>query len=142
VTDILGDLVIRKAGPDTWELVSPIEARLDSGRIVTVDRGFVCDFGSIPSVFRGVVAPLGSVSDLAWLVHDRIYWGHRDSGETHWTRLGADDAMLELLLWLGTPAHIAYGSWTAVRAGALMSWLNPTERIDFAMREDHEFLDQ
>ena len=142
MTQIIGQIDVRKASDTTFRLLSPVEFQLNSGRIVIAERGFTFDGGSIPSIFRSIVCPFGSAADAAWLCHDRIYAGHRDLSEQRFTRLQADEAMLELLLYLNVPDHISYGAYTAVRAGALDSWWTEEERTEWESREDHEFLDQ
>jgi hypothetical protein len=139
VTIVNGSLVIRKEGPNRWSFMSPMLATLDNGRLIEIETGFTCDFGSIPDPFRVIVPPLGSVSDVAWGFHDKLYKMSRE-GDRNWTRAEADDAMLELLLYLGTPEHIAWGAWTAVRAGAGSTWgvSRPTPHPD----PYDEFLDQ
>ena len=139
---ILGALDIRKHGDTRFKLLSPVEFQLDNGKIVIAERGFIYDSGSIPPPFRTIVCPFGTRADLAWLCHDRIYYGHRDKDEHNFTRLEADSAMLELLIYLEVPDYIAYGAYTAVRAGALESWMNPQEHEEWERKEDHEYLDQ
>ena len=142
MTQILGSLDLHKASDDEFTLLSPVEFQLDSGRIVIAERGFTFDGGSVPAPLRSIVCPFGSAADMAWLCHDRLYWGHRENAETSWTRLEADDAMLELHHHLRVPEHIAHGSWTAVRAGGRSSWMTAYEKLEWDYREGHEYLDQ
>lgn len=128
MTAVIGELDLRKKGATHWTHLSPIEFQLDSGKVVICEKGFTLDFGSIPRLFWSITPPIGTIADLAWDIHDRIYWGHRENGETNFTRLEADNAMLELHHHLGTSELVAHGSWTAVRGGGQLSWMNPAER--------------
>ena len=142
MTSIIGELDWRKDGDSHVKLLSPIEYQLDCGRIVMAERGFRYDGGSIPPPFRSLVCPFGSAADHGFCLHDRLYKGHRDLQERSFTRLQADEAMLEVFLHCGVPSHIAYGVYTGVLAGGLAAWQTEAEKIQWDMHEDKTFLDQ
>jgi hypothetical protein len=142
MTQIIGELDMRKDGDEHVKLLSPMEFQLNCGRIVMCERGFRFDGGSIPAPFRAIVCPFGSRADRGWLLHDRIYFGHRNLHEQQFTRLQADEAMLEMLLYLDVGEHIAYGAYAAVRGGGLTSWQTEEEKLEWGVRENHEYLDQ
>jgi len=142
MTNIIGHLDWRKTGDDEVTLLSPIEYQLDSGRIVICERGFKYDGGSVPRPFHSLVCPFGTAADSGFCLHDRLYYGHRDLSEQQFTRLQADEAMLEMFLHCDVPDHIAYGVYTGVRAGGLAAWQTEAERIEWNAADNHEWLDQ
>ena len=50
--------------------------------------------------------------------------------------------MLELLNHLSVSEHIAYGAYTAVRAGGLSAFQTEAEKEAWNATDDHEWLDQ
>jgi hypothetical protein len=130
MTAILGPLHLAKVDDTHFGVLSPIEFRLDSGKIVMAEVGFGYDGKSGAKMMDAIVPPFGSRGDMAWLLHDRIYFGHRELGETNFTRAEADAAMKEVLVYLGVEEYIIHGSYAAVRAGGLESWMNLAERAE------------
>ena len=118
----------RKKGDEELALLSPIEYRLNSGKILIAETGFAYDGKSGPRLSDALIAPFGTRADHAWAFHDRGYYGHKILGETDWTRKEVDDGMKELLLFLGVePVTVEVVYW-AVRAGALESWETEAEK--------------
>ena len=138
--EILGELIIKKAGDSEWELQSPIEFRLANGRIAIAQKGFTLDFGST-GIFGGASPPLGSGADWGYCLHDLLYASHR-AGDTTWTRKDADAAMREMHLFKGVSPILCEAIHAAVRAGGLSAWQTEEEREAWNMTNQHEFMDQ
>jgi Protein of unknown function (DUF1353) len=83
---------------------------------VTVPKGFVTDFASIPRVFWSLLRPDGDYTYPA-IIHDFLYWQH------HLPRATADEifrfAMQDFHIDQSTVAVI----YNAVRLGAGKAWL-------------------
>ena len=118
----------RKKSDEELALLSPIEYRLNSGKILIAETGFAYDGKSGPGLSDALIAPFGTRADHAWAFHDRGYYGHRELGETDWTREEVDDGMLELLLFLEVDEIEARMMWVVVRAGGLASWETEAEK--------------
>ena len=59
---------------ENWVLLQPLEYRIkDINEIITVPRGFVTDFASVPRAFCHILTPHGKHSRAA-IVHDYLYW--------------------------------------------------------------------
>lgn len=93
-----------------------------SGVTVTVPRGFVSDFASIPAAFRSILSPIGQHGRAA-IIHDYLYW------QQECTREQADRIMLLAM----TESGVSYAErrviyWTLRRLG-LNAWVdNDQER--------------
>jgi hypothetical protein len=141
MTEILGKLQWEKSGDEHVILLSPIEYRLNSGKILIAEKGFRYDGKSGAKVFDAVIPPFGSRGDHAFCFHDRGYYGHRVLEETNFTREEVDDGMLEILLYLKVNEVKARAVWSVVRAGGEASWMNPVEQLAMADDGDQEFRD-
>lgn len=101
----------------SWALLEDVVYRIGSSEIsLTVPRGFVTDFASIPQLFWSTgLAPDGRYSKAA-LIHDYLYWTQRC------TRRQADNILLIAMKEseVGRAARtLIYG---AVRLGGAGAW--------------------
>lgn len=127
MTDIYGTLEIMKLPDGKWELLSSPIFLLNSGKTIKPIPGFVYDGGSVPQVFWSIgLTPVGTNADMAFLLHDWLYAQSRNGSE-HFTRMEADNAMLEIMEFSGVPEHIAIGAWCVVRAASGEYWGKPGE---------------
>ena len=82
-----------------WRLMRTLTYRVNSGRgqlSISVPRGFITDFASIPRVFWRVILPTGRHREAA-VVHDYLY----AVGDRH--KAVADAIFLEAMTVLGVP---------------------------------------
>lgn len=77
--------------PYLWMLTEEIRVLLSDGKILTIPKGFVTDFASIPQVFWSVLPPIGP-ANIAFIIHDYLYQQRDERG-----RKFADD---EMLFWM------------------------------------------
>lgn len=94
---------------DRWSYLETWQFHSETGLIVRVPKGFICDLDSVPripfiySLFKNrCVAAPGA--------HDWTY-----VKRTTYTQKEADDLMLEIALWEGTPEKYIQPMYRAVR---------------------------
>ncbi len=101
-----------KNGRQLWKLVEPLEFSLtlnDAGGLaVTVPRGYVTDFASVPRLFWFIVPPTGAWCPAA-VVHDYLYQVPTCS------RFLADAVFREAMHQLGVPFWRRVMMYYAVR---------------------------
>lgn len=101
-----------------WRLIRPLIYRVHSGRgqlSITVPRGFVTDFASIPRVFWRVILPTGSHREAA-VIHDYLY----AVGDRH--KAVADAIFLEAMTVLGVPRWRRWAMFFAVLCFGWHAW--------------------
>lgn len=76
--------------PDCFWLNEDMTVTLSTGQTITIERGFVTDFASVPGVLWGIFRPIGD-HNLADVVHDWLYTNHIMS------RAAADAEFLTLM---------------------------------------------
>jgi hypothetical protein len=82
---------------------------------VTVPRGFVTDFASVPRLFWSLVPPDGAYAHAA-VVHDYLYWAQTTK------RTVADEIFLRAMNDLKVSPVIASGIHSAVNAFGASAW--------------------
>jgi hypothetical protein len=111
-----GALETRRLSDGTRELLADLTIELAEDEAITVPRGFVTDYSSIPWIFRFIVR--WSKVDIAGVVHDWLYYtGSRSQAEADrlWrliARAGQHRANA-LQAWLG---------WLGLRIGGWCAW--------------------
>jgi len=103
------------------QLCADYNVRLNDGSIVSVPRGFVTDFASIPRIFWNILPPFGDYSPAA-VVHDWLYSLGVD-GELG--RKYADNAFLELMTRAGETWWKRTAMYQAVRMFGGGAWGHP-----------------
>ena len=100
-----------------WRLVEPFEYRIDDDPLhkITVPKGFVTDFASIPRVFWRLLPPWGRYGKAA-VIHDWLY------GQGIGNRERADLIFLEAMEVLGVKAWKRNCMYWAVRHFAGFAW--------------------
>lgn len=111
------------ADGNEWVLVEPLRYSIrDSGLVITVPKGFVTDFASIPRMFWAVLIPTGRYGRAA-IVHDYLYW------EQSCTREQADRILLLGMTESGVDRVKRDTIFAAVRLAGNATWLaNAEER--------------
>lgn len=102
----------------SWVLLEPLTyevGELGSADVITVPRGFVTDFASVPRLLW-VLFPRQGFHQNAAVVHDWLYWSHSRS------RRASDYVFLEGMGVLGTLISAQYLMFWAVRAFGWMAW--------------------
>lgn len=84
-------------------------------RSITVPRGYITDFASVPKIFRGIVSNIGGYNCIS-LLHDYLYTTHLTG------RVEADFILGCLTHEFGLSYFKSYLVWTAVRVGAWYAW--------------------
>ena len=101
-----------------WKLVKPFSYHVGSKHsrhIISVPKGFVTDFASVPQ-FLWSWLPFWGKFGKAAVIHDFIYQTHCK------TRREADDIFLEAMLVGGTKRWKAKLMYYGVRAFGWMAW--------------------
>lgn len=100
-----------------WMLVEDFNYILGSTRVsITVPKGFVTDFASIPQAFWGFgFSPNGKYSRAA-IVHDYLYWSQGC------TRSEADNILLIAMKESAVPTATRDAIYQGVRIGGSSSW--------------------
>jgi len=112
-----GSLETRRLRDGTRELLADLTIQLSEDTAITVPRGFVTDYSSIPWIFRFIVR--WSKVDIAGVVHDWLYYTGRCSqaeADRLWrliARAGKHRAnrLQAWLCWIG----LRLGGWWAWR---------------------------
>ena len=100
-----------------WMLVEPVDYSVgNSGVIITVPKGFVTDFASIPQpLWSFGLSPFGRFSRAA-IVHDYLYW------KQDCTREQADNLLLIAMKESGVNKSQQSEIFLGVRAGGESAW--------------------
>ncbi len=126
--------LVVEANPDSkgWTLYKSFTYHIGSEfsrNYITVPRGFVTDFASIPNPLRGLIPQWGRYGKAA-VVHDYLYhWWVRDSDNNFspvMSRLEADNIFLEAMVVLEVPKWQRTIMWLAVRTFGGLAWGNGT----------------
>lgn len=106
-----------------WMLGAPLQYRPgNSNRSVTVPKGFVHDFASVPAIATPFVPKHGPYNRAA-IVHDFLYWA------APCTRLEADNLFLISMIEAGVAPWRRWGIYRAVRLAGWSPWSsNKAER--------------
>lgn len=120
-------------GHQTWKVIRGFAFQSKTGRRIYVPKGFQCDLASIPSVLQSFVSKVGYWSQGA-VVHDLLYFNHRNGYDNVITRLEADRLLREACTVRANDWRVPRNErktaliYRAVRAGGLLSWETPDER--------------
>lgn len=88
-----------------------------SGNTITVPKGFVTDFASVPRVFWNIYPRWGKYGNAA-VIHDYLYW------EQIFSRKKSDDIFLEGMEVLGVSYFDRKIIYNIVRLFSWISWKN------------------
>ncbi len=102
--------------PLTWEC-----DYLGSGLIVTIEKGFVSDGGTIPRIWWGVFPPWGDIRTRATILHDYLTTKRKNGVPIVGceTRAACDWQFYLALKALGSSEFDARFHWLIVRLGSL-----------------------
>lgn len=109
-----------------WEIMNPILVLLTNGDYVTIPRGFVTDFASVPKIFWSVVSSIGKFN-LAAIIHDYIYTEQPKAfaaiSQMKYDRKFADDEFLAWMHYCSPDTRIRnYIMYYAVRIFGQKRW--------------------
>jgi hypothetical protein len=139
-------LVIREIGYERWAVVEPFRFTSKTGIVVDVPVGFETDLASVPAWLRSLVSKIGYWSQPA-VVHDLLYYNHRNGVDATISRKQADKILLEGCRLKEDEYNVPLSDrrneliYTAVTAGGLITWERSDERAERLDRGDDEFLD-
>jgi len=120
-------LIVKVLDEHKFELFKPFTFHLDSKyskRAITVPKGFVTDFASIPKRLWSILPPYGKYTKAA-VLHDSLYRYHGFvSGDQYisYTRKESDQIFLDAMKVLGVPALTRGIMYNAVRWFARGAW--------------------
>lgn len=100
-----------------YRLLQAAEIHIEPIVQLTIPKGYVTDFATVPRIFWSIVPPIGKHNPAA-LVHDYLYDNRLG------TRLQADHIFLNVMLHYGVPKITAYIMYYAVRIGGRKWWKN------------------
>ena len=119
-----------------WELIEPFEYHVgskESNEIITVPKGYVTNFASIPQIFWNILPPVGTYGKAA-VIHD---WLYQNNGKivlmtksgNYWlvkqyTRKQCDDIFLEAMVVLKTGRLARWMIYSHVRWWGWIVWNN------------------
>ena len=119
----IGPLALQRFRDPIYVLVTPIGWRPNGAdgklQAVTVPRGFVTDFASIPKVFWSALPADGTLAYAA-VIHDYMYWAQSTDRET------ADNIFREILLELKVSSSTVSILYNAVRFFGNSAWVANT----------------
>jgi hypothetical protein len=126
-------LLIEEVGYEKWSVEKEFSFESDTGLVVTVQKGFICDLASVPALAQCIVSKLGYWTQPA-VVHDMLYYRHRNRMDSNVTRLQADRILLEGCKLKAHEYHVPdleRRDWIifgGVIAGGLETWETPEEK--------------
>ena len=77
-----------KNGKD-WKLYLPFSydiGKKGSGDRITVPRGFMTDYASVPHIFWAFIPPWGKYGKAA-IIHDHLYQTHSENNQNLWQKI-------------------------------------------------------
>lgn len=107
--DFRDPLILEYIDGSNWRLQEAFTYQSEHVGLISVPRGFVTDFASIPRFFWRILPPTGKYGKAA-VVHDWLYRSKRVE------RKVADLVFLEAMTDLGVPAWQRNVMYAAVRA--------------------------
>jgi hypothetical protein len=115
VNSATGTSLCNRSGRRLFKLLSTLQYRTWQGWVLTIDPGFITDFGSVPRIPL-IFDLLGDITYEPYVIHDMLYTTH------YLTRLEADRVLQEALLAVGVPKWKASLIYFGVRIGGASSW--------------------
>lgn len=134
IAHFTGPLITEQIEHARWKTTQPFTFVAGETFIVSVGAGFETDMASVPAIAQGIIPRWGYWAQAA-VVHDLLYYRHRNGLDSTFTRRDADRILLEgckvKAADFGVPDRVRrdwliYG---AVVAGGIESWETPKERI-------------
>jgi len=123
MTDIVGDIAVRKIAAKRFMLLDSVTIQLDDKYVISIPEGFVYDSGSVPFFFHTTHGcPFGTKADYGYLAHDFLYSRAR-MGVADMSRQYADRAMREIHRARGMGVLRSGSIYRAVRAFAGKNWV-------------------
>lgn len=111
-----------KKKPWRFVLLKSVTVVLSNGDYITIPRGYVTDFASVPRGLRGIVSTVGN-HKLAVLIHDWLY------DKRLYTRKFADEEMARWLKDIGCSDAKTYAMYYAVVIRGQKWWDRDTMTI-------------
>jgi len=108
MAEFLTKLDVEEVSDSTWMVMSPLVFRTDYDQIVTVPKGFVTDFASVPRLPL-IFTLFGDTAHAAAVVHDYLY------SETNFPRAAADSIFLSAMKAKNVAAWRSFPMYLGVR---------------------------
>jgi hypothetical protein len=104
-------------GRGIWKLTSDYRYQSDIlGKVITVEKGFLTDFASVPRV-PGAYLLFGDTSHEAAVIHDWLFHHHEVCDEQT-----ANKVLLEAMVVEGIPTWRRWGIYLGVAIGGESGW--------------------
>lgn len=120
----IGALHVTRFKDPTYIVTKPISWVPNAGQPsyakVTVPKGFVTDFASIPQVFWSLLRPDGDYTYAA-IIHDYLYWTQKRSREE------CDEILKLAMEDFGVASSKVFAIHKAVRVGGASAWSDNSE---------------
>lgn len=123
---ILGRIIVEKVNAREWKLHNKLVYHVgskDSEETITVPKGFVTDFASVPRAFWWLFPPDGKWTGGA-IIHDWLYY-NRGAVEVIYSRKECDGIFLEAMAVLSVPRWKRVTMHGAVRSFGWIPWSKP-----------------
>lgn len=119
----LGELDVRDLGNYSVRLLEDLTYHRVTGEVITIPRGFVTDYASVPRLLWNIIPPHGPAAKPA-VIHDFLYSKQGDIGNGHpvRSRLECDLIFLEVMSLLGFKLWKRRAMYRGVRIGGWYGW--------------------
>lgn len=124
-------LIVSKINNGSWKTYRRFTYYIDyvGGDSITVPKGFITDFASIPRMFWIILPPDGEYTQAA-VLHDYLYFKQSRS------RKEADQIFLDAMGVLEVPNWKRYPMYHAVRMFGWIPWRNHKKRNEKSNKVD------
>lgn len=129
-----GPLRLEEVDYELWD-VEPFSWTSADSTVISMEEVFRTDLASVPQIFRTLVPKIGYWSQAA-VIHDLLYYRHRNGLDAELTRLKADKYFLEGIQDKARDYNVSRKKWRhwqiyhAVRLGGLEPWETPDEKTE------------
>lgn len=113
---VIDDIRVESHGDDQWKLLEDFD-----WYGITVPKGFITDFASIPRAFWSILNPVGKIKPAA-LVHDFIYSKRGKLDDRTLSRKDCDKIFLKIMKTVGLSWFKRTTAYNAVRVFGGFAW--------------------
>ena len=107
---------------DNWKVEEPFYYRDNKLGKITVDAGFITDFGSIPRPFWNIISPYGKAG-RGFVIHDQLYTFQVVNGNKI-KQKAADDCLMRMMTELKVSPFVRWMIYGHLRMWGWIAWLN------------------
>ncbi len=114
MSSFTNDLIVRSHNETKWQLTEEFKFYFEengSKEYITVTKGFITDFASVPRILWSILPPTGRYTKAA-VLHDFLY---SNKSNTNFTRKQCDKMFLQAMEILGVKKWVRRTIYRAVR---------------------------